>query len=145
MLESPNFALRLEALFTVTALRAALWLLPFRWWRGRLALILNRPPAPAPGDMAPSFLAARAVESVSRFVPNASCLVQALALRRMLDRRGTVCDLRLGVTRSKRGDFEAHAWIESGGRILIGAGPAARFKPLAGDPSKPVGSDHSRA
>jgi hypothetical protein len=145
MTERPSLALRLEAFLTVTALRAALWLMPFRWWRGRLTRMLNRPPGPVRGDLALASLAAGAVERAARLVPRASCLVQALALRRMLERRGAACDLRLGVARSRRGDFEAHAWIESGGKILIGAGPAPRFKPLAGEPGPFEGADDFRS
>lgn len=144
MTERPSFALRLEAFLTVTALRAALWLMPFGWWRGRLTRMLKRPPGPAGGELAQATLAANAVERAARFVPHASCLVQALALRRMLERRGAACDLRLGVARSRRGDFEAHAWIECGGKILIGAGPAPRFKPLAGESGPFEGADDSR-
>lgn len=49
------------------------------------------------------------------FSPN--CLVQSLALRAMLIRRGIDPDLRIGA-RQEPGKFEAHAWLEFAGVVL---------------------------
>jgi hypothetical protein len=60
----------------------------------------------------------RAEESAARhlfFRPN--CLVQSLALLRMLRTRGIDAELRLGA-RSRAGRFEAHAWVELDGIAL---------------------------
>jgi len=63
-----------------------------------------------------------AVRTVSRSVPGATCLTQALAAQAMLARIGIETQLRLGVMRnSDSGEFRAHAWVERGpGRIIIG-------------------------
>jgi hypothetical protein len=46
------------------------------------------------------------------------CLVRAVALSRMLDQRGiTGSRVRVGVRRID-GEFEAHAWVELGQRVL---------------------------
>jgi hypothetical protein len=50
--------------------------------------------------------------------PTMTCLVQALAVDAMLKRRGHVAQLRLGVRTLT--PFEAHAWVECGGHIVIG-------------------------
>jgi hypothetical protein len=76
--------------------------------------------------------------SAARFVPGATCLPQALAAEAILRRQGHPADLRLGV---KRGDdgVEAHAWVESYGRVIVGEGDGAldRFEPLeASDPAR---------
>ncbi len=74
---------------------------------------------------------AHAIGRAARLVPGASCLTQALALQTVLSRCGEQSSLVLGVDfkpDAKR-DFEAHAWIEWQGRILIG-GPIERWKPL---------------
>lgn len=131
MAEAPNPALRAEAWTALAVLRTGLWLLPFRFWRGRFVEVLHEPAPPAPAQISLALTAADAVSRAARFVPNATCLVQALALRWMLRRRGVGCALRVGVSRSQRGEFEAHAWIECGGRLLIGAEPAPRFTPLS--------------
>ena len=54
-----------------------------------------------------------------------TCLAQALAARVLLERRGFDCRLRLGVVRAD-GRFEAHAWLERGGRVVVG-GAVDRF------------------
>jgi hypothetical protein len=62
----------------------------------------------------------RAVRRASRRVPwRAECLVQALTARSMLERRGIASTLSLGV-RKTAGALEAHAWLEAGGRIVVG-------------------------
>jgi len=64
---------------------------------------------------------ARAVATVSRRIPHASCLTQALAaqlLLRVFGYRARVC---VGVGRQPTGAFTAHAWVERDGQVLIGA------------------------
>ena len=40
--------------------------------------------------------------------------------KRLLGRLGYSTSLRIGVARNEKGKFQAHAWIEDGGEILIG-------------------------
>jgi hypothetical protein len=61
-----------------------------------------------------------AVRLVSRFVPSATCLIQALAVRTLLRLRGQNSKLQIGVTRDENQKFLAHAWIEVEGRVVIG-------------------------
>jgi hypothetical protein len=72
---------------------------------------------------------ANALERGSRYVPGSTCLVQALAGLWLLQREGYAPQLRIGV--SKAEGFEAHAWLELEGKVLIG-GPeeSARFTPF---------------
>ena len=42
---------------------------------------------------------------------------------------GAPVALQFGVTHGPRG-LEAHAWLESGDRVILGADEAARFAPL---------------
>jgi hypothetical protein len=65
----------------------------------------------------------RAVGICSRYVPFASCLTQALAARKMLEREGQKADLKIGV--AKDGSIlRAHAWLEIEGRIVLGKRPS---------------------
>ena len=48
-----------------------------------------------------------------------ACLAQALAARVLLERREFDCRLHLGVGRVD-GRVEAHAWLERGGRVVMG-------------------------
>jgi hypothetical protein len=72
-----------------------------------------------------------AVAAVSHYVPAATCLTQALATRVLLERYGRPSRLCIGVARSQGQQLEAHAWVESGGRIVVGAiDDLNRFTPL---------------
>lgn len=114
----------------VVGVRLALALLPWRALH-RLAGRAARPaaravqPAPVPVDRL-----RWAVEATSRRVPGAVCLTQALALQILLGRRGQASELRLGVARGDGPALEAHAWLESEGRILIGAADRERYVAL---------------
>jgi hypothetical protein len=60
------------------------------------------------------------VVSFSRFVPEASCLTQALTAQVLLKREGFDPRLQIGVARDAAGAFKAHAWVECGGQIVVG-------------------------
>jgi Transglutaminase-like superfamily len=114
-----------RAASTVVLVRVALTILPFRWLR---ALVRKERHRGKPGRHSPEELA-RAVARVSRRVPRATCLTQALALQSLLTRDGHVGTLRIGVAKD-HGRLRAHAWVENEHGILIGGEEAARFLPL---------------
>lgn len=60
------------------------------------------------------------VPRAARLVPGASCLVQALAAERLLRERGVSPTLRIGVLPHGPGGFEAHAWLEHDGGVIVG-------------------------
>jgi hypothetical protein len=71
-----------------------------------------------------------AVRRASRVVPGATCLAQALALRRLLFRYGHASTVHIGVTTAD-GLFSAHAWVESEGMALLcAAAERERYAPL---------------
>jgi hypothetical protein len=73
-----------------------------------------------------------AVETASRHTPGLkTCLTQALAAHVLLARRGYPALLRLGVAKGEREQFQAHAWVESEGKIMIGGSELERYTPLA--------------
>lgn len=73
----------------------------------------------------------RAVALASRYTPGTkTCLTQALALRLLLVRRGYPATLRIGVVREGKERLQAHAWVESAGRVLIGDYQLERYAPL---------------
>ena len=57
-----------------------------------------------------------------------TCLEKALLLSRILRQRGLAADLRIGTAKTD-GRFEAHAWVEHRGQVLLG-GPVERYAPL---------------
>lgn len=75
---------------------------------------------------------AHALEVGARFVPRATCLVQALAGVRLFAEQGERVRLVFG-TRQRAGVLEAHAWLESGERVVVGDLPDLHsYRRLAG-------------
>jgi hypothetical protein len=117
--------------------RLALWRWPYANVRARLARrVAGRRGAgetPAQRTVAPAAFA-WAVRATARRVPRASCLTQALALESWLAEHGVDTAVRVGVARRSDGSFEAHAWVEHEGRVLIGGVPDLdRFSVLPSD------------
>ena len=74
-----------------------------------------------------------AVETAGRTIPGMkNCLVQAVAAEAMLIRAGHPCELRIGAAKNGLDELIAHAWLESGGRVLIGEFELDRYTPLTG-------------
>lgn len=73
---------------------------------------------------------AEAVVRVSRHVPGQpTCLARALAVQALLRRYRHAGQLRFGARRNLDGVFDAHAWVEHEGQVLIGHAPA-HYRPL---------------
>lgn len=115
--------LLIKTLVLVCCVRLGLWLIPLRVLREVIAKITSNASASArcqPLDLNLVKRMASSVRRVSRYVPAASCLTQALSAQVLLGRRGQDSFLRIGVTRSAEGELKAHAWLESNGEIIIG-------------------------
>ena len=124
--------LLLRAIAPLFAMRAAVWTLAFARVR-RLAEAMSRPLRAEPdADRASPDRIAWAVATASRVVPGGgNCLVRALATGVVLKRYGYPSELKIGVTKPASGRFEAHAWLESGGSVVIGNFQLDRYVPLA--------------
>lgn len=121
-----------EALVWIAAIRMGLFLVPFH----TLLVFLER----ASIQHHPSRLADRprpgrivwAIRAASRCVPAAnSCLPRALSARLLLVRWGYPAQLLIGVAKNAEGELEAHAWVETGGQVMIGESQPGYFTPLA--------------
>ncbi len=116
--------LLMEAAACLACCRFAVRLVPLTSLRQtlkRLATLIRTIPEKSP-DAAVRI--GSAVHLVSRCLPKATCLPQALAGEFLLLRRGLPARLRLGVNERPGGGIQAHAWLESGERIIVG-GPDA--------------------
>jgi len=102
------------------AVRLGLWILPFQRLRDLLRKENRKPIAEATAELASIQKIARSVKRMSRYVPAATCLTQALVTITMLEEAGLPAFLRIGVARSEAGKIEAHAWVESLGKVIIG-------------------------
>jgi hypothetical protein len=124
----PHLLLLIRVVPVVCAVRAGLWLVSFRTLRRIVALLTKT--GSGRTTQVPIDQLSRAVVGVSRYVPHATCLTQALALHIMLRRSRLQSRIRIGVAKEKGGCFEAHAWVESQGRVLIGDFDLNRYTPI---------------
>jgi hypothetical protein len=115
-----------RALFVVCSIRLGLWLLPIGTVR-RFVLRTGKTRSVCPSI--PRLV--WAVRAVSRIVPLATCLTQALTLQWLLSRYGHPSRIHLGARRNSTGRFEAHAWVECEGRVVIGGAEAPNYVSLA--------------
>lgn len=124
-------ALLVRAALFLLVIRLGLGLFPF----GHLQRLLDR--------LGPSAAARRkvnrscperiswAVAVASRHVPGEmTCLTQALTAKVLLERDGFPALLHFGVSQTAPMHLQAHAWLESQGRVVIGGGGLSRYTPL---------------
>jgi hypothetical protein len=90
-------------------------------------------PGDARGGADQAEACAWSVRAVAARAPfRAKCLQQAVALQRMLRRRGLPGRLHYGIANAPL--LEAHAWVTLDGRMLIGGEEARRFQEVASWP-----------
>ncbi len=99
----------------MSGLRLGLCLLPFRRLIARCEQ--KQPP---PHDAISPERVVWAVQAASRYVPRATCLVQALTAKVLLESAGLPADVHLGVAKTREQGLEAHAWVEFQGQVVIG-------------------------
>lgn len=63
---------------------------------------------------------------------SASCLERAIVGDQLLRRRGLDAQVEFGVDGTGE-ELRAHAWLESGGEVVVGGGNLDEFSRLAGD------------
>ena len=133
----------LSAIAVVSATRLALTLLPSRViirMTARLSNAAQEAPITSIRPRARELdarLIVRMVERAAVRIPGASCLTQALAAHLLLRKHGHPSRLCLGVARTEGKKFRAHAWLESQGRIVIGADGVAALTRLPALPRNP--------
>ena len=111
--------------FLIFAIRSALRLLRFR----NISRLFHKKAASESGISQDPQHLAYLVGLASRYhILNPTCLEKALVLYGLLRRRGIEARLRIGTMLNEVG-FQAHAWIEYHGSIILG-GTDQEFVPL---------------
>lgn len=119
------------AWFRMAAIVVGLKLLPFQTRQRLLSGTSKEPVRSGQNDRPSAERIAWAVTVASRYVPGAACLSQAWATQTLCLRHGYPAELHLGVTKGEGGNLEAHAWVESEGKIVIGGlQDLSRYTPL---------------
>jgi hypothetical protein len=122
----------LKAFGLLILVRLGLWLLPYKILQRCLETLFPSPVTYDAQEAAPAALETIpwAVRAASAYVPSATCLTQALTLRTLLAQEGIPSKMEIGVTRDDEAGFAAHAWLEAGGRVVIGGERLDRYTRL---------------
>jgi hypothetical protein len=118
-------------------IRLALWVIPFPKLYNWAIQFRKGSIGDKPLSNGQVYKVVWAVSAAARRVPKATCLTQALATQIMLGRRGHRTSLQLGIMKTQAGKFDAHAWVERNGHVLIGLNNTfsqlTRLPPLEGE------------
>jgi len=116
-LSSRDKIVAIESLFWVTVVRFMLWIFPFPYVQKRVQKIASY--LSADDLKVPMKRIRLMIVIVSRYVPRATCLVQALAGYILFSKYGYNTLIKIGVL-NEEGVFEAHAWLEHDGSVVLG-------------------------
>ena len=112
----------LEAVFTLLWVKLTLKLFSFSRYKKELA-----PQPQFSADAIDRQTAAELVWAVDRLsarAPNAlNCLPRALAVQRLLRRRGAEGRMRFGIRKTETGQITAHAWLTLHEEVIVGRVP----------------------
>jgi hypothetical protein len=123
-LQRPERWLLLRALVLLAVVRLSLRLLPFDTLERLLSKLMT---VDADAGKQQELSVERriwAVQTASRYIPHATCLTQALTAQVLLGLGGIPACVRIGVSKAATEELEAHAWLESGGEVLLGGSDA---------------------
>jgi len=62
----------------------------------------------------------RSIRAASHYIPKATCLPQALTAQHLLIWNRYPADFQIGVAKDVNGKLEAHAWVTSQDKIIVG-------------------------
>lgn len=120
----------LRALLLLWYLRMCFWFFP----QGKIFSLLNAKWRILHSENArPPEQIATTIVAASRFVPFATCLMQSIACKLLLQAQGYSSTFCVGVTLTEHEDardLEAHAWVECDGKVILGDLELTRFVPI---------------
>ena len=123
--------LLIRAVVLLQVISVGMKVLPFRTLRRLLVLVQKARVGSRRMDQLPVETIAGAVETAGRHMPGEkTCLTQALAAQTLLVRQGHPALLHIGAAKGEEGQLQAHAWVESEGRVVIGGHNLGRYAPL---------------
>lgn len=131
-LTSSDRQLLVKTALLLGIIRLGLWLLPFQTLRRLVVRMTQRTSVQKQNQVCVNKVV-WAVRIVSRYMPGkVKCLARALTTQVLLGQHGYQSQIRIGVAKNQKGQLEAHAWVESQGKIIIGGlKDIGRYTPLA--------------
>lgn len=115
----------IKVFFCLFVIKTALFLMPFKSFRNLYNLVIRTRKKSGSTQQKIDRIS-RAIDTVSAVWPS-SCLKQALAFKWFFRSDETV-QIVIGFRRSN--NFEAHAWVQMGGQIIVGSEGAENFQKL---------------
>ncbi|MCC7551746.1 MAG: lasso peptide biosynthesis B2 protein [Methanobacterium sp.] len=116
-LSSKDKILAMESLFWLIMIRVMLWIFPFSYVQKRVQKIADY--IFVDDSNVPLQRISLMILASSKYVPRASCLVQALAGYLLFSKYGYNTLIKIGVS-NEDGVFEAHAWVEHDEKVVLG-------------------------
>lgn len=117
-LPSRDKLVALESLFWIIRIRITLWLFPFPSVQRKVQKKASKY-YPTKEHVVSMVRLRTMIMVSSRYIPRATCLVQALAGYILFSKYGYQPSIKIGVS-TLNGEFEAHAWLEQGDRVVLG-------------------------
>jgi heme/copper-type cytochrome/quinol oxidase subunit 2 len=108
----------LESLLWVIRIRIMLWIFPFTTVQTKVQERVIKHHSTSEHVITMPRLRIMIV-AASRYVPRATCLVQALAGYILFSKYGYSTSIKIGVL-TENGEFEAHAWLEHDEKVVLG-------------------------
>ena len=111
-------ALTLESLYWVFVVRIMVWMFSFPVVQSKVQKKASSYDTNTKHSVSITKLRIM-ITQAARFVPRATCLIQALAGHILFSKYGYDTSIKIGVL-AENGEFEAHAWLEDGDRVVLG-------------------------
>jgi hypothetical protein len=107
--------LLITTLLSMITIRLKLYLIPFK----RIQRSMERSNNKTKNNI-PVHKLIWAVQTISNYIPQATCLTKALTAQKLLKKYGYSSQIKIGVGKNINGEFEAHAWVEYDGKVVVG-------------------------
>ncbi len=117
-LSSRDKVVALESLYWVLLIRIMVWIFPFLSVQNMVQKIACHYDSNNKHAIILSRIRIM-ITVAAKYVPRATCLVQALAGYILFSKYGYTTSIKIGVL-TENGEFEAHAWLEQDGHVVLG-------------------------
>jgi hypothetical protein len=119
MVPTRDKKLLIGAALLVAVIRLGFWLLPFRMMNKGVLFSRDHLYRSPRGTACTPERVAWAIKIASKYVPVATCLIQAVAAHVLLALQGHRSRIWIGIAKSGS-TLESHAWVECQGKTVIG-------------------------
>lgn len=117
-LTSRDKLVAIQSIYWLIIIRIMIWIFPFHSVKKKVQKIAGNVNPHVNNAVSMSKLRVMIALS-ARYIPRATCLVQALAGFILFSKYGYETSIKIGVL-TENGEFEAHAWLEHDDKVVLG-------------------------